>query len=103
MTPKTKASVIYILIFVTSLIYAPVLHLWQRADPVSRYQNTWLATVIGCGYVLLYLRTILDLKAWLRVSSAFFFASIPIITRALIDQGIHNRQHNGFSSKARDG
>jgi len=94
---NTKPSTIYTLIFVTSLAYAPILHWWQRMDPVGRYNNTWLATVIGCGYILLFLRAILDPKAWLRVCSAFFFGSIPIVARALIEQSRRNQKHNGFN------
>jgi hypothetical protein len=93
----------YSLIFLTSLLYAPLLHWWQRVDPVGRYNNVWLATVIGCGYILLYIRKHLKLKDWLTVCTAFFYGSIPIVAQALIHQAIHNRKHNNFNSAGRKG
>ena len=98
MRPKSKETETYLLVFLTSLVYAPTLNWWQKRDSISFNENTWLTVVIGVGYVLLYLRLLLDVKTWLRVCSAFFVASIPIIIRSLLRNAHNNRafdRHNG--------
>ena len=87
----------YGLIFLTSLIYAPLLSLWQRRDPIGFNDNTWLTVVIGCGYTLLYSRLLLDREAWLRICNCFFFACIPIIGRSLLQNSTRNRQLERFN------
>jgi hypothetical protein len=93
---------VYVLIFLTSLIYAPLLSLWQRLDPISINGNTWLQVVFGVGYVLLYLRLLLRPQTWLRVVSAFFFASIPIIARSLFHNGQRNVELQNFNGRKRN-
>ena len=91
-----KPKSVYLLLFLTSCIYAPLLTLWQRREPVSFAEHTWLTVVIGCGYILLALRLLLDLNCWLRVCSAFFFACIPIVSRSLLQKANHNRRVDRF-------
>jgi len=88
-----KPKHVYTAIFATSMAYAPLLSWWKRADPISYQQTTWLQTVIGCGYVLLYLRLLLDGGNWLRVAQAFFVSSIPVIGRSLVENAINNNQY----------
>ena len=87
---------VYFIIFIASLIYAHILNAWKRHDPISYVQLKWLQTVIGVGYVLLFLRLILSLNSWLRVCIAFFASSIPIIARAMIETSNQNREYNRY-------
>jgi hypothetical protein len=84
---------VYTAIFGTSIVYAPLLSWWKRADPVSYHQTTWLQTVIGVGYVLLYLRLLLTQENWFKVCVAFFFSSIPVIGRSLLENGTNNAKY----------
>jgi hypothetical protein len=98
---KAKETKIYFLIFLTSLIYAPVLSWWQKRDSISYSENTWLTVVVGVGYVLLYLSRLLDLKSWVRVCTSFFLACIPIIIRSLLLNARHNRAFDRHSGGGR--
>lgn len=92
-----KDSAVYTLIFATSLAYAPALTWWHRRDPIGFANNTWLTVVIGVGYTILYLRLLLSPRAWFRLCAAFFFASLPIIARSLLQNANHNRKFNQFT------
>ena len=87
----TKEATIYTAVFVSSLAYAPVLSWWKRAEPISYHQYTWLQTTIGVGYVLLFLKALLNIQSWIKVCVAFFFSCIPIVGRSLLEVGIQNR------------
>lgn len=92
-----KEQKVYSLIFATSLAYAPALTWWHRRDPIGFHSNTWLTVVIGVGYTILFLRLLLAPQAWFRVCAAFFFASLPIIARSLLQNANHNREFNQFT------
>lgn len=98
-----KSKTTYALIFLTSLIYSPLLSLWQKIEPISFYNNTWLQVVIGVGYVLLYLRLLLSPRYWFKVCVAFFFASIPIIARSLLHNGKRNSELQKFNGRRGNG
>lgn len=83
-------------LFGFSLVYALVLQWWHRTYPESFDDNTWLTVVIGVGYVLLHLGAALSLAAWLIVATAFFVASLPIITRSLYNAAHHRRETNDW-------
>ena len=89
----------YSAIFLTSLGYAPFLSWWKRADAISYSQTTWLQTAIGVGYVLLYLRLLLDGRAWFRLCLGFFLASIPIVVRSLVENSLNNRDFKQYNGK----
>lgn len=83
---------IYTMLFLTSVIYAVVLQWWWRADPDGFDDNTWLTVVIGVGYVLLWLRPIIPLDAWLDFGKGFMVAGIPIVFRSLYNNARRNRR-----------
>ena len=87
----------YSAIFLTSAAYAPLLSLWQRKDPIGFANSTWLQVVIGVGYVLLFLRLLLDPKAWLKVCCAFFLSCLPIIARSLLHETQRNQRLHRFN------
>lgn len=88
---------IYALLCLTSCFYAPLLSLWQRRDPITFNDYTWLTVVIGVGYTLLWLRFLLPLRAWLRVCAAFFVAALPIIARSLHQNICRYRRFHQFN------
>lgn len=96
-----KPHRVYGLIFLTSLVYAPLLTTWQRRDPVGFNNNTWLTVVIGCGYTLLYSRLLMPFNAWLRICTAFFVACIPIIGRSLLQNIERGRELDQFYNGGR--
>ncbi len=103
MTHKNQENhLAYAVIFLTSMIYAPLLSLWQRRDPIGFNNNTWLTVVVGCGYTLLYARLILPAWAWLRICKCFFFACIPIIARSLLLNSLRNYDLDRNSGGRRD-
>lgn len=89
----------YAAIFITSVLYAPLLSIWKRVEPIGYHQTTWLQTVIGVGYVLLWLRVILSWPVWIKVCAAFFFSSIPVIIRSLTETALQNRDYNKFNGR----
>lgn len=74
---------LYGLLFTTSVVYALLLQLLWKTYRQAFDDLTWLAVVVGDGYVLLYLYLLIPLEAWLAVCMAFFVACVPIIGRSL--------------------
>lgn len=83
--------IVFGVLFLVGVPYAIALELWQRRFPQSFDALTWFQVVVGVGYVLLGLIFILPLEMWLRVSAAFFFACIPIITRSVSVHSLNQR------------
>lgn len=83
-------------LFFTSVAYAIGLNWWQAHYPESFDDLTWLQVVIGVGFVLLGLLAMLDLLPWLRTTTAFAVASLPIIARSVINYSRRRRQTNGY-------
>jgi hypothetical protein len=85
---------IYAALFLASVGYARALQWWSGHYPESFDDLTWLTVVVGVGYVLLGLRVLLSLDAWLRVCSAFAVACLPIIARSVWNHARNRRLVN---------
>ncbi len=87
-------------LFLLSVLYAWLLHLWWRYFPQSYEALTWLQVVIGTGYVLIGLAFVLPMEYWIRVCAAFFFACLAIITRSVF---LHSRNQRDAEQPPRPG
>ena len=94
MSFSTVDEIVFVSLFILSVLYALVLQWWNGHYPESFDDNTWLTVVIGVGYVLLGLFFVLSVESWLRVCAAFFFASLPIIARSLVNAAHRRRAAN---------
>lgn len=82
----------FLAIFGTSIGYYFVLKWWSQKYPEHFDDNTWLAVVIGCGYVILWQILILPFDCWFKLIIAFFVASPPIIYRSLHNNAKQRRE-----------
>lgn len=93
---------IFVILFGISIVYAIILEFWFRTWPETFEELVWLLVVIGDGYVILALAQIVPVEFWLKICGAFFFASLPIIARSIIDVSRRRRDTNSHLEKYND-
>lgn len=94
---------VYLGLFVISCGYAWLLNYWQKSDPVSFNDMTWLQVVIGTGYVLAASLILVSFDAWLLIFCAFAVASLPIVFRSVMHVVSRNKQLSLFNGGQRGG
>lgn len=92
-----KEPLVYIALFMTSLIYAPLLTWWKRKDPISFSDHTWFQVVIGVFYVGVWLKPLMRPPDWEKMVKGFVLASIPIIARSLFINACNNHKVKTFN------